>query len=82
MGIINKNTILVPHHGSKEYWDQDFIKLFDNYLNVWVVNYGITNTYGHPDPELVDQLRDFNLNIKLAFNNELIQIRQHLDVLY
>nr|WP_259547346.1 hypothetical protein [Heyndrickxia oleronia] len=75
-------TLLVPHHGSKKYWDQNFIKYFNNPLSVWVVNYGVTNTYGHPDPDLVDQLRDFDSTIKLAFNNEIIQIRQHWDVFW
>lgn len=73
-------TLLVPHHGSKNYWNQEFIQLFNNHLSVWVTNYGITNSYGHPDPELVEQLRDFRATIMLAFNNEVIQIRQHMDV--
>ncbi|MED3786803.1 hypothetical protein P4576_05990 [Peribacillus frigoritolerans] len=79
--LASVTTVLIPHHASKGYFNQEFIKLFSNWRrSVWVANYGVTNTYGHPNPELLEQLKDFEPMIKVALNNELMQIRQHIDV--
>lgn len=42
--------VQVPHHGSKYNWPS----LIHNFppFNCYIVNYGTTNTYGHPDPLL------------------------------
>lgn len=79
-GLSQICTVLVPHHGSKGYWDQDFIMHFYKYPCLWVANYGATNSYGHPDLELIHQLKDFNPDMALALNNEIYQIRQIMTV--
>ena len=39
-------AILIPHHGSKESWNEKLCKLVSSYI--WLVSAGIVNEYGHP----------------------------------
>ncbi|HEX5016648.1 MAG TPA: ComEC/Rec2 family competence protein [Actinomycetes bacterium] len=52
-GVPSADVLKVPHHGSK-YQDEDFLSQVD--ASVALVSVGEGNTYGHPDPGLVDAL--------------------------
>ena len=52
------NTIQVPHHGSKNGFDIDFFKGFDEgrFKIISPISFGLSNSYGHPSSMVIKQL--------------------------
>ena len=52
------NTIQVPHHGSKNGFDINFFKGFDEgtYKIISPISFGLSNSYGHPSSMVIKQL--------------------------
>lgn len=51
------NLILIPHHGSRENWNSEVLDVFPN-ANIWVASAGLTNTYGHPSMDVLNEIRE------------------------
>jgi beta-lactamase superfamily II metal-dependent hydrolase len=43
---------LIPHHGAKINWNPDILNQLNN-CKFWVVSAGLTNTYGHPNYQVL-----------------------------
>jgi len=61
-------TYQVPHHGSRENWSKEQVRLLGR--PTFVISAGAQNSYGHPDPEV---LRDIALS-----NNPLVWVNEDL----
>jgi hypothetical protein len=63
----NVKVFQVPHHGSKTGWDNKFLKKLNNKgLTTSVINFGYGNTYGHPKPNVVEDLVNDNHDIRFC----------------
>lgn len=49
------DAIQVPHHGSKNNWNDDLLKLIPK-KTIFIVSSGIHNQFGHPHTEVVDSI--------------------------
>jgi competence protein ComEC len=54
-GVPQADVLKVPHHGSK-YQDGEFLAAV--HARVALVSVGVDNSYGHPDPALLEALED------------------------
>jgi competence protein ComEC len=59
-GVPEADVLKVPHHGSK-YQDGAFLAAAD--AQVALVSVGQDNTYGHPDPELLEALEAAGITV-------------------
>ena len=60
---LHPDIVIVPHHGSAS-TDQRW--LADVMGDIAIVSYG-PNTYGHPNPEIMDTLREIGAEIRETF---------------
>jgi hypothetical protein len=56
----------VSHHGSFNGWSNDLLKYFSSWTTTAVINFGFGNKYGHPRPEVLEDLHAFNFEIKFC----------------
>ena len=77
--ILNEHTdvLLVPHHGSGMKWDAIDYRLKES--PVFVLSYGITNQYGHPDATTISNILKNRSNLITV--NEGIPYIYHISVL-
>jgi hypothetical protein len=62
------NVFQVPHHGSACGWDAGYIANFSlDQSNTSVINFGYGNKYGHPNPNV---MHDLKRNLDLQFCNQ------------
>lgn len=57
------SVALVPHHGSKHNWNADLKRRIYAKCKkpiLWCASAGILNQWGHPDLDVVDDIRSFN----------------------
>lgn len=45
-------TVQIPHHGSKDYFDDEMFLTFRNHT-IDIISFGLKNIYNHPNPETV-----------------------------
>lgn len=69
--FLNSNNIgvsLLPHHGSKFGWVDDFL----NHTNTFIVSYGLGNTHNHPHSVVTDSIL-----MSQNYDTQLIEINQN-----
>jgi hypothetical protein len=67
----------IPHHGSKEKWDAVVLNSPGlKYPVIGIINFGLGNSYKHPTPKVVDDIKKMGWRIKLA--HELKSFRYNI----
>ena len=57
-----KSTVLkMPHHGSKNNWTENFLKSVN--APITTISSGKNNSYNHPSPETLDQLKELGTTV-------------------
>lgn len=51
--------IQIPHHGSFKSWNKAILDVV-NHKAVWVASAGISNSYGHPDVDVIEMIMEQN----------------------
>ncbi|ORI93725.1 hypothetical protein BMT00_08855, partial [Leuconostoc mesenteroides subsp. mesenteroides] len=64
----NIGVSLLPHHGSKFGWVDDFL----NHTNTFIASYGLGNTYNHPHSVVTDSIL-----MSQKHDKQLIEINQN-----
>ena len=63
----NVQVFQVPHHGSNTRWNKIYLdKLNNKGLTSSVINFGYGNTYGHPKPNVLEDLDNNNFDIRFC----------------
>lgn len=63
----NVQVFQVPHHGSNTRWNKIYLdKLNNKGLTSSVINFGYGNTYGHPKPNVLEDLDNNNFDIRFS----------------
>ena len=70
--------IQVPHHGAKRNWNRQILNNF-KYYSFWIISAGISNKYGFPDINVIDDilfhkkgLMWCNEHHEISFHGELL----------
>ena len=68
------DLVLVPHHGSKENWNQTALNRIANTC-CWVISAGSNNKYGHPDPSVCQDIANSGSSFQCVNEGTEISIR-------
>lgn len=77
-GVPDVDVLKVPHHGS-QYQDPEFVSAAS--ADVAVVSVGAGNTYGHPDPGLIDSLQRLGMVVGRTDDQGAVAVVQQGDEL-
>ena len=69
---VDYDVLKVAHHGSKYSTSSLFLKLIHPEYSI--ISCGLDNSYGHPDEELLDRLKEINSNIWITTKRGAISI--------
>lgn len=71
------SVIQIPHHGSSKKWDSKVLNSpMLKYPVHAVINFGLGNTYDHPKPQVVAEVKSLGWKIKLV--HELKSFKYHI----
>lgn len=71
------DVIVVPHHGSKNSWNEDFYQTQDS--RVALISAGRNNRYGHPHKEVTDGLATLAIPTYTTAKNGAVQLYDTAD---
>jgi hypothetical protein len=71
----------VPHHGSRRSWDKRIVNDLIS-CNIWVINYGIGNRYGHPALLVLYDLLNVRRGNKIFMTTEFTEFCYLLTLIY
>lgn len=66
------DVLKVAHHGSKNSTYEDFLRIIKPEYSI--ISCGRDNSYGHPDPELIQRLKNIGSNIKITCESGAVTI--------
>lgn len=81
-------TIQVPHHGSKDNYNCKLLETYDLHSNSWtprnnhavyVISVGESNTYGHPDGFVMNELINSGHFLKLVTEDLTSDLKEEFD---
>ncbi len=67
------DVLKVAHHGSKYSTYEEFLDLVKPEFSI--ISCGKDNSYGHPDPELLDRLKEAGSDVKITYESGAVTIK-------